>query len=168
MPLCKKGCRGLDNGCIDEHFNPQQPNDGCYDRPGDGFIVPKGSLKKNPGNDHHASNNAEGNDRVGNKSNSRTGKNSRGQNRRFDTSSDEDADDDGNGDNDAENNNDDNDSDDGDKSNSERNQGRITTSSRSRADDIAKQRKATSNITTRSGRNQPLMRAPNTRSKRKR
>ena len=168
MPLCKKGRRGLDNGCIDEHFNPQQPNDGCYDRPGDGFIVPKGSLKKNPGNDHHASNNAEGNDRVGNKSNSRTGKNSRGQNRRFDTSSDEDADDDGNGDNDAENNNDDNDSDDGDKSNSERNQGRITTSSRSRADDIAKQRKATSNITTRSGRNQPLMRAPNTRSKRKR
>jgi hypothetical protein len=172
MPLCKKGRRGIDNGCIKEHFNPQQPNDGCYDRPGDGFIVPKGLIKKNPSVDQCAGNNAEGKDCVGNKSKTGTGKNSHGHNGRFDSSSNEDANDDegyNNGDDDDDDNdddddddddNDDNDDDNDDKSNSECEQGHKTTSSRSRANDIAKQRKATSNIVKRSGRNQPLMRAP--------
>ena len=74
MLLCKKGGRGIDNGCINEHFNPQQPNDGYYDHPGDGFIVPKGLIKKNPSVDQRASNNADGNDCVGNRSKTGSGK----------------------------------------------------------------------------------------------
>ncbi len=65
MPLCKKGRRGIDNGCIKVHFNPQQPNDWCYDHPRDGFIVQKGSIKKNPRVDQRTSTNVEGNDRMG-------------------------------------------------------------------------------------------------------
>ena len=129
MLLCKKGRRGSDNGCIEEHFNPQQPNDGCYDCPGDGFIVPKRSIKKNPSVDQCASNNAEGNNRMGNKSKTGTGKNSGSHNGRFDSSSNEDDDDDDGSDNDDDKDNDDDDDDDDDKSNSERKQGHKTTAS---------------------------------------
>ena len=88
--------------------------------------------------------------------------NSGSHSRLFDSSSnDDDNDDDGD-----DNNNDDDDDD--DKSNSEHEQGHKTTASRTRANDTAKQRMATSNVVTHSGRDQPPTRAPNTRSKHKR
>ena len=68
-----------------------------------------------------ASNNAEGNDRVGNKSKTGTGKNSDGHSGLFDSSSNDDADDDDGDDN--------NDNDDDGKSNSEHEQGHKATAS---------------------------------------
>ena len=103
--VMQKRAPGSNNGCINEHFNPQQPNDGCYDQPGDGFIVPKGLPKTNASINNCASNNTDDNNCMGNKSKTGTGKNSDSHSGLFDSGSNDDDDDDGNDNNENDDNN---------------------------------------------------------------